>query len=819
LLRYRGKGTLETELGKLVSTLFKLVIIASFLAEAASTTFAGVVVSRTDKGFQFADAVSINVNGKDKVLNLGSNPKIENAGGKLSSIKLGEALYRDQATSYFALDSEGSLHYILPEGSPKGTDLAWAMWGSAHISAKGSDKTQTEVPTATFVAFLPGNVQDLVDLARSEQMVRMIDSSPKSFATQLSLISAIVKNYPQDPACRTLQKHVEDSMRSRYEQFENGTANFEVLEQGLQYAELSQSLYPALPEQAKLRDQLAQRKRWLDRKAAVLRAFAAANAWDQFIISDGDFEPYERSFQDLAALRKKALQASLEQHRQLGEQLMSEREFGSAYRQFRLASMRQPSDKLLQQRAVASWASYSREVALDSQRERKQLGVGEREILNQAVQFATNYKIENKLDLALKSINEAERIDPDSLPMLLKKAEILGARSEFADAFETLDRYDRHAVDEEREKASTLRNELLFKQTNTLEDVKDQIQKALREGNYVKLHELAVKGLRASDTDPDLLYQAATASAISRDSQQSRTLLTRYLTITNTLDANFEQRAKVRALLASDTLTPHVTAESGTPNWLSGRKLPPDIFYCPISLAFQPRIEHIDASGKMKVDYEWNGDHLVSITPTFEKAEKNTGEPKITFAYNDKFAQVVSAVEGDAHAAAINSADPDDLLKHSAVVVLNNPYIDPDSVEKLTGKNVSIGISGNRYFEPFVWDHVHYFRFSYDAAGRVARAMELVDQNGSLTGFTLDFEWDGQRLTAVHGFQASDPNHRSRVYDRTLQYEDGKLVAEDISGSGKSSHIKYNYNGGRLASAQCSADSTLDDRSRQVTFR
>jgi hypothetical protein len=236
-------------------------------------------------------------------------------------------------------------------------------------------------------------------------------------------------------------------------------------------------------------------------------------------------------------------------------------------------------------------------------------------------------------------------------------------------------------------------------------------------------------------------------------------------------------------------------------------------------LAFQPKIEHIDASGKMKVDYEWNGDHLVSITPTFEKAEKNTGEPKITFAYNDKFPQVISAVEGDAHPGVSNTADPDDLLKHAAVVVLNNPYIDPDSVEKLTGKNVSIGIAGNRYFEPFVWDHVHYFRFSYDAAGRVARAVELVDQNGSLTGFSLDFEWDGQHLAAIHGYQGVDPKNRSRIYDRTMQYEDGRLVAEEISSQGKSSHVKYNYNGGRLASAQCSADASLDDRSRQVTFR
>lgn len=797
-----------------------LFLIFTAVLCAAEALCAGIVVTRTDKGFQFADAVSLNVNGKDKVLNLGAGSKIDDPTAKLASIKLGETLYRDQATSFFALSSEGSIHYILPEGNPKGTELAWAMWGNARIAAKGPDKTQTEIPAASFVAFVPGGVEELVELARSEQMVRMIDSSDKTFATQLSLISAIAKTYPQDPASRTLQQYVESAMRVRYEQFENGTANFEVLDQGLRYAELSQALYPALPEQAKLRDQLAQRKKWLDRKVAVLRAFAAANAWDPFIISDGDFEQYERSFPDLAALRKKALQTSLDQHKDTGEQLFTEREYGGAFRQFRLASMRQPSDKILQQRAIASWASYSREVALDNQRERKQLGVGEREILNQAVQFATNYKIENKLDLALKSVTEAERIDPDSLPMLLKKAEILGARSEFAEAFATLDRYDLHAVDEEREKASNLRNELLFRQTNSLEDVKDQIQKALREGNYVKLHELALKGLSASDSDPDLLYQAATASAISRDTQQSRVLLTRYLTITNTLDANLDQRAKVRALLASYTPAPtSAAAENGTVNWLSGKKLPSDVFYCPISLAFQPKIEHIDASGKMKVDYEWNGDHLVSITPTFEKAEKNTGEPKITFAYNDKFPQVISAVEGDAHPGVSNTADPDDLLKHAAVVVLNNPYIDPDSVEKLTGKNVSIGIAGNRYFEPFVWDHVHYFRFSYDAAGRVARAVELVDQNGSLTGFSLDFEWDGQHLAAIHGYQGVDPKNRSRIYDRTMQYEDGRLVAEEISSQGKSSHVKYNYNGGRLASAQCSADASLDDRSRQVTFR
>ena len=37
----------------------------------------------------------------------------------------------------------------------------------------------------------------------------------------------------------------------------------------------------------------------------------------------------------------------------------------------------------------------------------------------------------------------------------------------------------------------------------------------------------------------------------------------------------------------------------GEANWFSGVKLPKGLFYCPISLAFQPHIDHIDASNKL----------------------------------------------------------------------------------------------------------------------------------------------------------------------------------------------------------------------------
>ena len=144
-----------------------------------------MLVTQKDKGFQFTEAISISVNGKEKVLSVGSDPKNVSA-GKFPSVKLEDALFKDQATSYFALSSEGSLNYVIPEGLPKGTqpDLVGA-WKGARITAKGPDKTQAEIPDSSFVAFLPGDLPALVNVARSEHEIRLIDSSDKSFATQL----------------------------------------------------------------------------------------------------------------------------------------------------------------------------------------------------------------------------------------------------------------------------------------------------------------------------------------------------------------------------------------------------------------------------------------------------------------------------------------------------------------------------------------------------------------------------------------------------------------------------------------------------------
>jgi hypothetical protein len=797
--------------------------LSVWLAMAASLQ-AGILVRRVPQGFQFVEAVAVSVNGKDKVLNLGSDPKVGGRLGKLASVRVGGAWLLDADSGVVAAYEDGTVEYLLPEGTPKNAPgEAASIWKSARLTYKKapSDKAGTEIDIAEFVAFLPDGPAQLTRSATDRRSLELIGGKAKVFDTELSLIAAVVKAYPAEPAIAPLAKFVEQAMEERYERFESGTVGLGVLEEALRFAQLSAEIYPKQAEQARLRDTLAARKAWLDRKAAVLKAFAAVRDWDALLLGDRDFERYQQAFPEMASLHGEALKQSIEWHRKTGEERLEESDFAAAFREFRLASYRQPSDKILQQKVLMAWTDYSRRAASDHLGGRKQLSSGQREAINQALRFASGYKDENKLDLALKSVLEAEAIDPDSLAMLLKKAEILGAKGEFNQALATLDRYDLDAVDEEREKGSNLRNDLAFKRTSTVEDMKAQLRAAWAEGNFHKMRDLAMRGLTAKDDDAELLYQGGMASLATRHAAEGKTYLTRYLEVSNTLDADQEQRIRVRAVIAGLGAAPAASAApattaGGAVNWMSGMRLPDDVYYCPASLAFQAHVDHIEASNKMRVVYDWDGDRLRSIVPTFEKAERATGERTIAFAYNPGF-PAVNAVEYVA-VRSFPAGDADEIYKRSVPLLSNHPDVDPGAVRRLTGKDIAIGVAGNKYFQPFVWDGIHYFRLTYDSRGRVAEARELTDRAAAPGNSMLEFDWDGLRLTAIRGYEGAG-NQRRQTYERTMEYQDARLVSEQIRTEGKTWRIKYNYNGGKLAAAICDRDPSLDDRSRQVTFR
>jgi hypothetical protein len=791
--------------------------IAVLLLLFPGIAHAGILITRSDKGLQFGEAFAVVVNGKDKVLSVGGQPKVAGPAGKLASMHLTGMILKDASANALALYDTGNVTYILPDGLGKnGTGDGAALWRTAKLAWKkaANDKSPTDVPVAAFVGFLPEGAEELANLCLDNQALGLLGGKGNVFKTQIDWIAAAVRAYPGNAAMAPLQKFVERAMRQRYEQFETGTAPASVLQEALQLADLSQAIYPNVPEQVELRKVLRDRKAWLNLKTAILLAFAAAEDWDAFLLADRDFEKYEQAFPEMLAKHKDALKRSLEFHSRAGEARQRDGEYGAAFREFRLASLRNPSDPILEQKVRMAWIEYSSQVASEHQRDRKQLKLSERDAITQALDFATRYKDLNKLDEAMKSVQEAERVDPESLPVLLKKAEVLGAQRRYSDAERTLDEYDKRAVAEERAKAAGLRTDLLFKQREAVESARSEVTKALADSRYYRFRNIALNALRSKNDDPDLLYYAGLASVMIRDTKQSREYLNRYLELSNTLAGDEQRRAKARTLLAAPAAA--AEADRGDSSWMSGKKLPKSVYYDPISLAFVPKVDHIEASNKLKVSYEWNGERLRSIIPTFEKPDRATGERRISFAYEDRVPQIAS-VAYEAGARPPSGSDPDELLKSSLVVLLNNPYVDPVAIENLTGDNITLAISGNAFFHPFVWDKVHFFRLVYDDWGRVKQAREIPEPKAPPSNVVLEFEWDRLQLLAVRAYQGVD-KRRVKIYERTLLYQDSRLIGEDIRGQGKPSHIKYTYNGNRLVSAECSNDMTLDGRSRKVVF-
>lgn len=788
----------------------------------------GVLVTKTGQGLQFANAISVAVQGKDKALKLGAVAKAPAASAKLPSVSLNTTLLKDAASKAVAAYDDGDVQFLLPQGLPKNAtgDLA-TLWQGAKLTYKkaSNDKAPTEVPIPEFVAFFPGGTEELRKTCTDTKALQVLGGADKAFATHLEWVAAAFRAFPSDPAITPLEKYVEQAMRQRFERFENGLAGLDVLDQALKYTELSQSLFANQPEQDKLRKAIIARKAWLDRRIATLRAFAASEQWDPLLVGAREMEVYEQAFPELGKRHTEALQQSLQRHRKLAQERLAEGEYGAAYRELRLACLRRPSDASLQEEARVAWTEYSRRVAIDRQSRRRSLSAGVRDAVERDLYFAEQNRQSKSLDEAFKNVQHAESlltkalpaeaVCPESLKVLYKKAEVLAAQGRLSEALTTLDSYDLLAVDEERQAATQLRNQLSFQIDRTLKDAKAQVRKAWSESRFLAARNLSLQALKVKEDDAELLLAAGSAAFIARDREASRALLSRYLEVSNTLDGNAEQRSLVRRLLPAVN-TPAPAAEEGEPNWMSGRRLPRGVYYCPSSLAFQPHIDRIEVSGKMDLSFQWDGARLQSITPTWEKNQAAGVEKKISFAYDSRVAQV-AAVAAETEPAA-PSGDADEIVRRMSLVLPNNGYIDPLAVERVTGKNITLGFAGNRFFNPYVWEKLCYFRLVFDDQGRVQRAVELSEPGGAPTSYVAEFEWNGLQLTAIRGYEGPEEQRRTKIYERTLQYADTRLISETVMLQGRSSRINYSYKGDKLVSANCDKNAHPDGRSRQALF-
>ncbi|MGA2114281.1 MAG: hypothetical protein ABSH56_05970 [Bryobacteraceae bacterium] len=762
---------------------------------------AGVLVTRSAHGLEFRQAAAIAINGSDRALILGLEPILSAATLPATTPEI--TLWKD-ATGAVAAEVDGEPRYLLPyDWKPGAAANLPAAWRQARIAYRKSvDAQPIPVAFADFVAFLPGGVAELARRSADQRWIERLGG-----ATEIEWIGAAARAFPSDPAIAALAGFVERAMRQQFDRFQSGAAGLDALRQALAFGALAVRLYPDRPAPLALFRQLQETQRSTERQAAILRAFAAGREWDAFLLADRDFERFEDAYPDIAGLRTEALRGSLELHRRAGETFLEERAYQPAWRELQQASARRPSDRALAGQLAIAWEKYSRQAAEARQGSRQPLDSAQTAPLAQALEAAAGFRQANQFGDAQKSLLRAEAIDPDSLPLLLEKTKLLAAAGDFNHALATLDRYDLRATGPQRQAGAALRTELLGQRAGRLRDLEAQAAKAWAEGSYYGVRSLAIAGLRAQNDAIDLLSFGGRASLIVRDTRDARGFFQQYLDASNTLDTGPRERAEVRTWLALTALAA-TEPESGDRSWFSGKRLPPGIAYCPISLAFQAKIDHIDLAEGKRVTFTWQGDRLQSIS----------GRQSIVFQYQDLTPQVFFVAAGGEAVPKI-PGDPDEAYRRTPVLLLNNPLVDPLAMRRVTGRNPAVTVAGNSFFDPFVWNGLHYFSIEYDDAGRVARAVEIAGPKGNAVNHTeLEFDWDGPKLAAIRAYRDIE-GRRRRIYRRTLRYEDGRLAGESIEVPSGFSSIRYRYDNGRLVSAACDADPTLGEPARQVTFR
>jgi hypothetical protein len=126
------------------------------------------------------------------------------------------------------------------------------------------------------------------------------------------------------------------------------------------------------------------------------------------------------------------------------------------------------------------------------------------------------------------------------------------------------------------------------------------------------------------------------------------------------------------------------------------------------------------------------------------------------------------------------------------IVLEDSAGFNPAVLSILEGP-LNTAVAGNSYFNPFIWDGLHYFSLTYDSEGRMSTAREWNADN------LVRFTWSGDRLTEIQAFRKDSPNP---YYQRTLSYSGTILTGESYSQGGKAGQIKYVYSGKVLQQAK-----------------
>jgi tetratricopeptide (TPR) repeat protein len=798
---------------------------------------AGVLGRRAQGKIQFEPVEELLINGSHKIRLVPSNS---------SPLPLSEfkhlAKMEVHAVGFLRLQADGHIARRDFEGgnpevvasedlSPSNPVTVSALPTRLRITAVRSKKQKqtTEIAPEEFLCFIPGPQADHAVFSILFE-ANAFDSTEE----RLSAIQGFVASFPDSVLKNELRLKLERIVRDGLVEFDGG-GSFAKL---LVTERFATTAHFALPGQGAVEDLFrdAEAKVTFVRKAvATLGALAAAEDWDSFLSSYLKFEPYQSSFPDLIRLRHVAWEESARVHAQLARSLAARSDHGAAVKEIAFAVRLDPenqesvrfldSEKMLESEAEArERAAKLTPLIKDSPQDRqfrRSLFISERAIADKDVPKAE------------AAIRDAEAISPGSPEVLLTKALLLEKSGRFAEALAMLDEHDRSVVDiAERDKGETLRDELLYDLGKRRVSLRQQLTQLFTAGEYTQLKAQADDALNLDPNDEQFLFFDALSHMVLRDPGSGKSLLQHYLERSDSLNGNPKWR-ELALRLASVNEERAAAPASGALNWMSGRSVRPGVFYCPESAAFQPVIDGISGY-KMHMAFQWQGSHLQSITSSFEDdkaaanytalnpahaASKGQMPGSFYFLYAPKFEQVqtVTVTKPDQQstfsavrvATSKDGAALVDELGRPRIVLRDHPQVNVAVADLING-NISTVVAGNSFFNPLVWDGVHFFSAEYDSNGHLIGASERDADN------IVRFSWDGDRLTGVKAFHRDS---KTPYYERTIVYSSDGIEGETYSANGKSGKIKYIYSGGVLQQAKLEDNGVHDGKTWVARIR
>jgi len=698
-------------------------------------------------------------------------------------------------------DSGRPTDLVLPDNfAPKSPVDPAAAQGRLAIQTFQSKKSKTGelIAPEQFFVFVAGAEPDRLAL-------NLVNRSAffASLDEQLAAMEGFVASFPDSPLKADFRAQLQERIAGGLSAFDNHGPYGDLL-LSRRYTELARRAFPEDPALGQLSTQVLTLIRTLEASRIKLQSLAASGEWDLLVDAYLPFEHYQWSFPEIMALRQTALEESAHLHAHRGVLLAERQANTEALQELTRARQRDPDNREIAKELATTSLVASLAEAKGAKPHTLPAGSPQDLSFKRSLHDAERAIQDKDYPKADAALQEARAENKDAPELLVIQARLLAARDRHSEALPLLDAYDRAVSDPAaRELGNSARNDILYDMETKRTAFRQQLLRLQHDGDYTKLRATAAQALALDPEDDDFLFYSGATAALFRDSV-AKERLDRYLAKSNSLRGDLltrDRAYRIRALLNS----PKPVTPAGTPNWLSGWPVADGIYYCPLSAAFQLPIDGITGY-KLKMAFQWDRNRLNAIATTFddEKGSLNyrslggAGDSQGNFFFGylgtDPQVQVASTHQFDSPIGlpelrvAHDAATPPHLVDEHGLprlLLRESPQFDAAVLTALEGP-LATGIAGNSFFNPFIWDGLHYFSLSYDSQGRLASAREWNADN------LVRFTWSGDRLTEIQAFRKESP---VPYYQRTISYSGAMIVGESYSLGTKTGQIKYVYSG------------------------